>query len=189
MVLGGGVDGGEFGREALDGALRIHDLARRDAGKIELHRQRLGEQAGIAPGDARAAAGPDLDVDHALGFERSQRIAGDDAADPEAAGQILLGAEEIAGTQFAGEQRIAHLRHDLRRHGGRAEGEDLPFTAVNGGMQPHMASARPSRLKVATILKMISFALGRVKSAAPAAARAQGATFSGRRPGRPHPSA
>ena len=48
VILGGGIDGGELGREALDGALRIHDLARRDAGEIELHRQRLGEQAGIA---------------------------------------------------------------------------------------------------------------------------------------------
>ncbi len=54
-----------------------------DAGKIELHGQRLGEQAGVALRDARAAAGADLDLDDALGFQRSQRIARDDAADAE----------------------------------------------------------------------------------------------------------
>ena len=46
----------------------------------------------------------------------------------------------------------------------------------------------PCELKVATILKMISFSRRRVKRAAPAPARAQGATISGPRLGRPHPS-
>ncbi len=58
MILGAGVVGGELGGHALDGALRIHDLGDRHAGKVELHRQRLGEQAGIAARDARAAALP-----------------------------------------------------------------------------------------------------------------------------------
>ena len=48
VVLGGGIDGGELRRKALDGALRVHDLADRYAGKIELHGQCLGKQAGIA---------------------------------------------------------------------------------------------------------------------------------------------
>ena len=48
--------GGELGGEAFDGALRVHDLAGDDAGEIELHRQRLGEQPRIAARDARAAA-------------------------------------------------------------------------------------------------------------------------------------
>ena len=40
----GGVLGGELGGQALDGALRVHDLGGGDAGEVELHRQRLGEQ-------------------------------------------------------------------------------------------------------------------------------------------------
>ena len=100
MIRGGGVDRGELGGQAFDGALRIHDLADRYAGKIELHRQCLGEQPGIAAGDARAAASPDLDLDDALRLERAQRVARDDAAHAEALGKILLGAEEIAGPKL-----------------------------------------------------------------------------------------
>ena len=84
VIVGGGVDGGKLGREALDGALRVHDLADRDAGEIELHGERLGEQPRIALRDPRAAAGADLDVDDALRLQRAQRIARDDPADAEA---------------------------------------------------------------------------------------------------------
>ena len=133
MILGGGVDGGELGGEAFDGALRVHDLADRHAGEIELHGQRLGEQAGIALRDARAAAGADLDLDDALRLERAQRVARDDAAHPEALGEILLGAEKIARAQLLGEQRLAHLRDDLGRQGRGAEGED--FAALDGRVQ------------------------------------------------------
>ena len=171
MVLGSGIDGRELGGEALDGALGVHDLRDRDAGKIELHGERFREQAGIAPGDAGPAAGADLDLDHALGFQRAQRIAGHDAADPETLGQILFGAEEIARTKLASEQRVAHLGGDLGRHGGGAEGDDLALATIHRRVQPH---ARVSQRnvqqaaedlagrgqKVATIIKMISF-LGR----------------------------
>jgi len=86
---------------------------------------------------ASSAAGADLDLDDALRLQGAQGIAGDDAAYPEALGQILLGAEEIAGTKLLGEQRIAHLRDDLRRHGRGAEGNDLPLGVLHGRMQPH----------------------------------------------------
>ena len=48
MVGGGRVLGGELGGERLDRALRVHHLARADAGEVELHRERLGEQPRIA---------------------------------------------------------------------------------------------------------------------------------------------
>src|SRR5262249_41153317 len=155
-------DGGELRGAALDGVLRIHDLADGDAGKIELHRQRLGEQAGIALGDTRTAAGADLDLDDALSFQRSQRVGRDDAAHAETLGQILFGAEEIARAKLFGEQRVAHLNDDLRRHGRGAEGNNLPLAALHGWMQPHaslhvIACARSARAKVAMMIKMISF--------------------------------
>src|SRR5262249_34004518 len=171
MILGGGIDGGELRGAALDGVLRIHDLADGDAGKIELHRQRLGEQAGIALGDTRTAAGADLDLDDALSFQRSQRVARDDAAHAETLGQILFGAEEIARTKLFGEQRVAHLNDDLRRHGRGAEGNNLPLAALHGWMKPHasstaLAPCSPRRgakaQKVATIIKMISLFRPRV---------------------------
>ena len=61
-VLVGGVLGGKLGGEAFDGALRVHDLGGADAGEVELHRERLGEQPRIAARHPRAAAlaHPDL---------------------------------------------------------------------------------------------------------------------------------
>src|SRR5215510_3198906 len=81
-----------LGIEALDRALRVHDLAGRHAGKVELHRERFGEQAGIALCNASAAAGPDLDLDDAERLERAQRVARHDPAYAEALRQILLSA-------------------------------------------------------------------------------------------------
>ncbi len=46
----------EFRRQRLDGALRVHDFLHRGAGEIELHRERVGEQARIAARHPRAAA-------------------------------------------------------------------------------------------------------------------------------------
>ena len=43
VIVGGRIGGGELRRQAFDGALRVHDLADRDAGKVELHGERLGE--------------------------------------------------------------------------------------------------------------------------------------------------
>src|SRR5262249_61051377 len=61
-----------------------------------------------------------------------------------------------------GEQRVAHLNDDLRRHGRGAEGNNLPLAALHGWMQPHaslhvIACARSARAKVAMMIKMISF--------------------------------
>ena len=137
MIVCGGVDSGELCGEAFDGALRIHDFGHRDAGKVELHGQRLGEQAGIALRDARAAAGADLDLDDALRLQRSQRIARDDAADAEPLGEILFRAEEIARAKLLGEQCLAHLRHDLGRHGRGAEGNDLALAVLHRRVKPH----------------------------------------------------
>src|SRR5262245_49184659 len=144
MILGGGIDGGELSGAALDGVLRIHDLADRHAGEIELYRERLGEQAGIALGDTRTAAGADLDLDPALSFQRSQRVARDDAAHAETLGQNLFGAEEIARAKLFGEERVAHLNDDLRRHGRGAEGDDLPLAALHGRMKPHASPTAPA---------------------------------------------
>src|SRR5919198_1137397 len=141
VIVSGGIHRGELRGETFDGALRVHDLSGRDAGKVELHGQGLGEQPGIATCDARAAAGADLDLDHALSFQRSQRIARDDAADRKPLGQILFRAEEIARTKLLGEQRLAYLRDDLRRHGGGSEGNDLPLAVLDRRMKPH-ANAR-----------------------------------------------
>ena len=138
MIVRGGVDGGKLGREAFDGALRVHDLADRDAGEIELHGERLGEQPRIAVRDPRAAAGSDLDVDDALRLQRAQRIARDDPADAEALRQVLFGAEKIARVKLFLKQRIAHLRDDLGRHRRRAEGDHLPPIALHRRVQPHL---------------------------------------------------
>ena len=156
VIVGGGIHRGELRGEAFDGALRIHDFGDRDAGKVELHGQRLGEQAGVALCNARTAAGADLDLDHALGFQRSQCVARNDAADREPLGQVLFRAEEIARAQLLGEQRLAHLRDDLRRHGRGTEGNDLPLAVLDGGMKPHGTAARALGQKIATIIKMIS---------------------------------
>ena len=67
------------------------------AGEVELHRERLGEQARVAARDARAAALADLDLDDPERLERAQRVARGDAAHAETLGNVLLGAEEIAG--------------------------------------------------------------------------------------------
>ena len=109
--------GGKLGGERLDRALRVHDLGRADAGEIELHGERLGEQARIAARHARAAALAHLDVGDAERLQRAQRIARHDAADAEARREVLLGADEIAGLELLGEQRIAHI---ARRSGRRA---------------------------------------------------------------------
>jgi hypothetical protein len=71
VILGRGIDRGELGGKAFDGALCVHDLGDRHAGEIELHGQGFGEQAGIAPRDACAAARADLDLDDALRLERA----------------------------------------------------------------------------------------------------------------------
>src|SRR4029450_9444307 len=82
--------------------------------------------------------------DHALGFKLSQRVAGDDAADREPLSQVLFRAEEIARAKLLGEQRLAHLCDDLRRHGRGTEGNDLPLAVLHGGMKPHAASGKSS---------------------------------------------
>ena len=93
-VVVGGVLGGKLGGEAFDGALRVHDLGRRDAGEIELHGERLGEQPRIAARHPRAAALAHPDLGDAERFERAQRIARDDPADAVARRDLVLGAEE-----------------------------------------------------------------------------------------------
>src|SRR5262249_38167662 len=115
-------------------------------GEMELDGQRLGEQAGIALSDARTAAGANLDLDDALGLQRSQRITRDDAAHFETLGQVLFRAEEIARAKLFGEQRVAHLNDDLRRHGRGAEGNNLPLAALHGRMKPHAKLRRWSGL-------------------------------------------
>jgi hypothetical protein len=54
--------GGKLGGERFDRALCVHDFRRAHAGKVELHGERLGEQARIAARHARAAALAHLDV-------------------------------------------------------------------------------------------------------------------------------
>ena len=143
MILRRGIDRGKLGREALDGALRVHDLAHRYAGQIELHGERLGEQAGIASCDACPAAGTDLDLHDALRFERSQRIAHHDPADPETPGKVLLGTEEIAGPKFFRKQRLAHPTHDLGRHGGGTQWDDLALAVLDRRMRSHRSLVLP----------------------------------------------
>ena len=99
-VGGGGVLGGELGAERFDRALRVHDLGGGDAGEVELHGERFGEQARIALRDAGAAAFAHADLDDAERLQRAQRVARDDAAGAEARGQVLFGAEEIAGLEL-----------------------------------------------------------------------------------------
>src|SRR5262249_61567201 len=82
VIRGGGIDRGELRGAALDGALRIHDLADGDAGKVELHGERLGEQAGVAARNARAAPPADLDLDPALPPPGAPGVAPAHAAHP-----------------------------------------------------------------------------------------------------------
>jgi len=96
VVLARRVLGGEFGAERLGGALHVHNFGDTHPGEVELHRQRFGEEARIAVGDARAAALAHADFDDAERLERTQRIAGDDPACAEARRQVLFRAEEVA---------------------------------------------------------------------------------------------
>ena len=73
--------------------------------------------------DAGAAALAHADFDNAERFQRAQRVARDDAACAEARGEVLFGAEEIAGLEPLGEQRVAHFADDARRQRGRAAGK------------------------------------------------------------------
>ena len=93
------------------------------AGQVELHGERLGEQPRIALRDAGAAAFAHADLDDAERLERAQRVARDDAAGAEAGGEVLLGAEEVAGLELLGEERVAHPGDDLRRQRGGAAGK------------------------------------------------------------------
>ena len=121
------LSGGELRRHAFDRALGVEDFGRGDAGEVELHRQRLGEQARIAGRDAGAAAFAHLDVDDAERRKRAQRVARRHAAHVVARGELFLGAEEVAGLEPLLEQIIAHLRHDLRGQRGGAAGEEVPL--------------------------------------------------------------
>ena len=114
-VGGGRILGGELGAERLDGALRIHDLGGGNAGEIELHGERFREQARIALGDARAAAFAHADLDDAKRLESAQGIARHDAACVETGGKVFFGAEEVAGLELFGEERVADPGNDLRR--------------------------------------------------------------------------
>ena len=116
--------GRKLGGERLDRALRVHDLGRADAGEVELHRERLGEQARIAARDARAAALAHPDVGDAERLQGAQRVARHDPADAEARREVLLGAEEVAGLELLGEQRVAHL---ARRSAPESEAEWPPM--------------------------------------------------------------
>ncbi len=129
-VVVGGVLGGKLRGEAFDGALRVHDLDRRHAAEVELHRERLGEQPRIAASDARAAALAHPDLGDAERFERAQRIARDDAADAVARRDLVLSAEHVAGLELLGKQRVAHVADDLRGQRRRAAGKEAP--ARNG---------------------------------------------------------
>ena len=128
--------GRKLGGERFDRALRVHDLGRADAGEIELHRERLGEQARIAARDARAAALAHADFGDAERLQGAQRIARHDAADAEARREVLLGAEEIAGLELLGEQRVAHLGDDLRRERSRTAADEDRRAALCGVARP-----------------------------------------------------
>src|SRR5215470_6797546 len=149
MVGGGATDGGKLGGEALDRALRVHDLADRDAGEVELHGERLGEQPRVALGDTGTAAGADLDLDDAERLQRAQRVARHDPAHPEPPRQVLLSAEKVTRPHLLGEQCLTHLGDDSRRQRRPAEGEDL--ARLDGWMQPHKQG--PSK----NMIKIISF--------------------------------
>ena len=95
--------------EAFDGALRVHDLGGGDAGEVELHRERLGEQPRIAARDARAAALAHLDLGDAERLQGAQRIARHDPADAIARRDLVLGADAVAGLELFRKQRVAHV--------------------------------------------------------------------------------
>ncbi len=122
-IVGGRVLGREFGAQSFDRALRVHDLGGGDAGEVELHGECLGEQTRVALRYARAAAFAHADFDDAQRLQRSQRVARDDAAGLEAGGEVLFGAEEIAGFELLGKERVAHPGDDLRRQRGRTAGK------------------------------------------------------------------
>ena len=107
--------------------------ADRHAGKIELNGKRFRKEPRIALRDAGTASGSDLDIDNPLRFQSAQSVARDDPAHFETLGQILLGAEKIAGTQRLGKQRLAHLAHDTRREGSAAKGKTFRSLSLMAG--------------------------------------------------------
>ena len=109
-VLVGGVLGRQLGGEAFDGALRVHDLGGADAGEVELHRERLGEQPRIAARHPRAAALAHPDLGDAERLQGAERVARDDPADAVARRDLVLGADAVAGLELFRKQRVAHVR-------------------------------------------------------------------------------
>ena len=134
MVRGGCIDRGELGRKRFDCTLRLHDLADRHPGQIELNRERFGKQPGIAAGNTCSASGADLDLDNALRLQGSQSVARNDPADIEALRKLLLGAEKIAGTKLLRKQGLAHLVHDSGRERGAAKWQDVARAALKSRM-------------------------------------------------------
>jgi hypothetical protein len=126
QVRFGGVFGGEFRGQRLDRALRVHDLGRPDAGEVELHRQRLREQPRIAARHPRPAALAHFDFGDAERLQGAQRIARDDPRHAVALSDLVLGADAVAGLEFLGEQRIAHVGDDLRGQRRRTAGKEHP---------------------------------------------------------------
>src|SRR6185312_8762593 len=104
-----------------------------------------GKKLGIATRHPRPAAGPDLDLGDAERLQGAQRVARDDAADPEALGDVLFAADEVAGLEALLVKRLAHLGHDLRRERRGATGRcDAPL-AVRAKQRMYRHAAQPSR--------------------------------------------
>ncbi len=139
--------GGELGGERFHRALRIEHLAGADARQLQLDGQGLREQLRIALGHARAAAPAHPDLADAQRLQRPQCIARDDAAHPEAARDLLFGAEEVAGLQAFDEQRLAHIADDPRRQRCLASGDMRLRPPALACMRPvgEFMAGRPQR--------------------------------------------
>jgi hypothetical protein len=74
-------------------------------------------------------------------LQRPQRVAGHDPAHAEAAGDLLLGAEDVAGFQAPCEQRRAHVGND---HGRQRR---LPSAEIAAGTRVVAAHVHGRRLK------------------------------------------
>ena len=141
----------------------------RDAGKVELHRQRLGEQARVAARHPGAAALAHADLGDAEGLQCAQRVARDDPAHAEPRRQILLGAEELTGLQPLGEQRIAHLGDDLRRQRSAASGEKgRPVCWTFGASTPMRVPPAATVAEEGKIVKILSYEPARLAPSTPA---------------------
>ena len=122
------------GERHLERHPRVEQLVHRDALGREHHRDRLAEVAAHAlAGRARdedPAGAAAADADQVRGGQQPQRLAQRRAADAELVGELLLGADPVAGLQLL----ALEVAPDLERRSARSRPSAVARTGALGGV-------------------------------------------------------